>query len=383
MRGFEFHTTRSIIVQRGAAHRLGERVRVMGARSALIVTDPGVMGAGLLNDVLAGFAGSGVAVSTFSQVEADPPAEVIHAAVDRAVRVDADCVVGFGGGSSMDVAKLVAVLACGREKLSDIYGVDRVSGPRLSLILVPTTAGTGSEVTPISIVTTGDGEKKGVVSPVILPDLALLDAELTVGLPAHVTAATGIDAMVHSIEAYTSARFKNPLSDCLARDALRLLSKNIHAACINVTDLEARENMLLGACLAGMAFANAPVGGVHALAYPLGARFKVPHGLSNSLMLGAVMRFNLEKAQPLYAQIAEIVLPPRQASPADRARELIAFLDALPAQLELPCRLRAVGVQASDIGALAADAMKQTRLLVNNPREITPVDAVALYAEVL
>ena len=383
MRGFEFHTTRSLIVQRGAARRLGEHVRHLGARSALIVTDAGVLGAGVLDEPLAGFADCGIEVSTFSEVEADPPEEVIHTAVVHALRLGAGCIVGFGGGSSMDVAKLVALLACGQEKLSDIYGVGRVNGGRLPLVLVPTTAGTGSEVTPISIVTTGHGEKKGVVSSVILPDLALLDAELTLGLPAPVTAATGIDAMVHAIEAYTSARLKNPLSDGLARDALRLLWRNIRTACVDGKDVDARENMLLGACLAGMAFANAPVAGVHALAYPLGARFKVPHGLSNSLMLGAVMRFNLEKAWPLYAELADIVLPPTSVSGADRARELIAGLDSLAGELELPCRLSAVGVRAADLGMLAADAMKQTRLLVNNPREITLPDAIALYAEVL
>jgi alcohol dehydrogenase class IV len=189
----------------------------------------------------------------------------------------------------MDVAKLVALLAHGTEKLDEVYGVGVAKGPRLPLILVPTTAGTGSEVTPISIVTTGEGEKKGVVSPVLLPDIAVLDAELTLGLPAAVTAATGIDAMVHAIEAYTSKRLKNPVSDCLAREALRLLSLNIHEACSDGSNCEARQGMLLGAMLAGLAFANAPVAGVHALAYPVGARFHVPHGLSNSLVLPAVM----------------------------------------------------------------------------------------------
>jgi len=251
------------------------------------------------------------------------------------------------------------------------------------LILVPTTAGTGSEVTPISIVTTGEGEKKGVVSPLLLPDIALLDAELTLGLPAHITAATGIDAMVHAIEAFTTARLKNPISDCLAGQALRLLSGAIKQACTVPSDLRAREDMLLGACLAGMAFANAPVAAVHALAYPVGARFHVPHGLSNSLVLAPVLRFNLRVAMPLYAQLQDFVAPGFDGDETKRATAFIDYLSGLAAELGLPTRLRDVGISADDIPLLAADAMKQTRLLVNNPRPVTEQDAAALYLEAL
>jgi alcohol dehydrogenase class IV len=279
----------------------------------------------------------------------------------------------------MDVAKLVALLAVGQEKLDDIYGVGMVKGRRLPLVLAPTTAGTGSEVTPISIVTTGDGEKKGVVSPVLLPDWAVLDAELTLGLPPAVTAATGIDAMVHAIEAYTSKRLKNPLSDALARDALRLLGGNIHEACRNGTNREARHNMLLGSMLAGMAFANAPVAAVHALAYPVGARFHVPHGLSNSLVLPQVIRFNASSAEQHYGELATILTPNAKGNSADRTKALVEMLSALPVDLGLPTRLRDVGIGHNDLGMLADDAMKQTRLLINNPREVVHADALAIY----
>jgi alcohol dehydrogenase class IV len=189
----------------------------------------------------------------------------------------------------MDVAKVVAFLGqrdC-RQNIQDIYGVGMCNGSRMPLIQVPTTAGTGSEVTPISIVTTGESEKKGIVSPVLLPDWAVLDGELTTSLPSKVTAATGIDAMVHAIEAYTSKIKKNPLSDLLAKEALRLLGSNIRRVCSEggAADAEARGQMLLGSLYAGMAFANAPVAAVHALAYPIGALFHVPHGVSNVLML--------------------------------------------------------------------------------------------------
>jgi alcohol dehydrogenase class IV len=277
----------------------------------------------------------------------------------------------------------VALLALGKEKLADIYGVDMVKGPRLPLILVPTTAGTGSEATKSSVVTVSESEKKGVLSPHLLPDLALLDAELTLGLPPHVSAATGIDAMVHAIEAFTTKRLKNPMADCLAKEALRLLSGNLHKVVNAGNDIVARENMLLGACLAGMAFANAPVAGVHALAYPIGARFHVPHGLSNSLVLESVLRFNLEVAHPMYAELGQIIKPGLSGSTMDQASSLIDYLGGLAGELGLPKRLVEVGITANDVNQLASDAMLQTRLLMNSPREITFNDAVEIYRESL
>jgi alcohol dehydrogenase class IV len=283
----------------------------------------------------------------------------------------------------MDVAKLVALLAPGKEKLTDVYGIGMAKGPRLPLILVPTTAGTGSEVSTISIVTVSESEKKGVVSPKLLPDVALLDAELTLGLPPHITAATGIDAMVHAIEAFTTKRLKNPVSDCLAKEALRLLAGNLHAAVNAGNDIVVRENMLLGACLAGMAFTNAPVAGVHALAYPIGARFHVSHGLSNALMLGPVMRFNIAQAHVMYSQLGQIIKPGLQGSTLEQAAQLADYLGGLAGDLGLPKKLVEVGITSNDIDQLASDAMLQTRLLQNSPREITLTDANALYREAL
>lgn len=380
---FEFQSPRSFLCGAGASAKIGELVHSLGCRSVMIVTDPGVLKAGLLAAACKGLDQEGVCWSVFSDVQADPPDTVIEAAAAAALKASADCIVGLGGGSSLDVAKLVALLAKGEETLAEVYGVGKVRGKRLPLILAPTTAGTGSEVTPISIVTTGGDEKKGVVAGALLPDWAVLDPELTLGLPAHVTAATGIDAMVHAIEAYTSSRLKNPLSDCLAREALALLAGNIHQACGNGGDMKARENMLLGAMLAGMAFANSPVAAVHALAYPIGARFHVPHGLSNSLVLPAVLRFNRQAAQEQYAEIADIVLPGISGTADARSQALIEHLSALPRLLGLPTRLSEVNIVAADLPMLAADAMKQTRLLVNNPRQLSEADALAIYQESL
>lgn len=380
---FDFYSTHSILVARGGSASLASKIKERGGKSILIVTDPGVMSAGLLDMALLKFKELKLSVQIFTDVEADPPIPVIDRAVRVAQELRADYIVGFGGGSSMDVAKLVALLAPGKEKLEDIYGIGMVKGPRLPLILVPTTAGTGSEVTQSSVVTVSESEKKGVLSPYLLPDLAILDAELTLGLPPHVTAATGIDAMVHAIEAFTTKRLKNPMSDCVAKEALRLLSGNLHQAVQSGNNIVARENMLLGACLAGMAFTNAPVAGVHALAYPIGARFHVPHGLSNSLMLAPVMRFCIESAHSLYAELGQIIKPGLMGSTIEQAMQLADYLGGLAGDLGLPQTLVDVGIVESDIDQLAKDAMLQTRLLMNSPREITLSDAAALYREAL
>ena len=280
MQPFSFATTAQIICESGAAARLAALCAERGARSVLVVTDPGITRLNMLDAILPGFAAAGLEVGVFDQVVADPPEAVVLQAVDQAKAAKADLVIGFGGGSSMDVAKLVALLAhpqCA-QSLKDIYGVGNARGQRLPLIQVPTTAGTGSEVTQIAIITTGETTKMGVVSPLLLPDVALLDADLTLGLPAAVTAATGIDAMVHAIESYTSAHKKNPLSDLLGREALRLLCANLDKVVADGRNREARQAMLLGATLAGQAFANAPVAAVHALAYPLGGTSTSPTG---------------------------------------------------------------------------------------------------------
>jgi len=221
-----------------------------------------------------------------------------------------------------------------------------------------------------------------VVSPQLFGDLALLDAELTLGLPVLHTAATGIDAMVHAIEAYTSKFKKNPLSDALAREALRLLGGNLIAACQNGKDRAAREAMLLGATLAGQAFANSPVAAVHALAYPLGGHYHVPHGLSNALMLGPVLRYNMAVAAPLYAELSDVLLgarPGRDA--AARSQDFVAEMERLMNESGAPRKLRDVGVTDNSLAMLATDAMKQMRLLVNNPVEVTEADALTLYRE--
>lgn len=364
---FAFRTAPDIRLEPGAAGRVGAICAGRFQGRVLFVTDPGLQRLGLTAPALAGLRAV-AEVTVFDAVEADPSRATLMAAV--AAGQGATGVVGFGGGSSLDVAKLAALLLGSGEDLDAAWGVGNARGPRLPLVLVPTTAGTGSEVTPVAIITLPGAEKRGVSSPLLLPDLALLDPELTYGLPPAIAAATGIDAMVHAIEAYTSrSPNANPLSRMLALQALDLLGAHIEAAVAGAT--AARAPMLLGSCLAGMAFANAPVAAVHALAYPIGGRYYVPHGLSNALVLPHVLGFNAEAAAAEYAVLARHALR--------GAGDLAAGMAALAVRLGLPPRLRDVGVPRGELARCAAEAMKQTRLLVNNPRPLTEADALSIY----
>ncbi len=378
---FTFNTTKSIIAGAGVTRHIADYVRPVLGDRILLVTDKGLRRLGLLTDIQSHLAAHGIAVAVYDDVHADPPEEDVLNGVHTARTHRATGVLAVGGGSPMDVAKVIALLSRSDQPLPEAYGVGNARGPRLPLALVPTTAGTGSEVTPIAIITTGAAEKKGIVSPLLLPDLAILDAELTTGLPPAVTAATGIDAMVHAIEAYASASVNNnPISRALAREALRLLGANIRMACQSGGDAAAREGMLIGSLLAGQAFANSPVAAVHALAYPIGGHFHVPHGLSNALVLPHVLRFNLPAAAKAYAEIAADAFPKLADTPAEtRAEAFILELEALARALDVPERLRDVGIPEDALGMLASEAMKQTRLLVNNPRPLSEGDAYAIY----
>jgi alcohol dehydrogenase class IV len=385
MSPFSFSTVPHLVSQAGAAAQLGQHVSTHfpQVRRAMIVTDPGFLRTGLVDAPTRDLEQHNMAVWVYSDVMADPPEQIVLKAVEFARQHAVDIIIGIGGGSSMDVAKLIAVLAGSDQALGQIYGIGNVTGKRLPLVQVPTTAGTGSEVTNIAIVTTGETTKMGVVAPQLYADLAVLDAELTLGLPPLVTAATGIDAMVHAIEAFTSKHKKNPMSDMLARQALQLLSGNLVTACENGSNLKARQAMLLGAYFAGQAFSNSPVAAVHALAYPIGGIFHVPHGLSNSLVLPPVLRFNMPEAVDHYAEIAGIIVPHVDGSQEARAEALIVAMQQIAKMTGIETTLQQVGISEADLDRLADDAMKQTRLLGNNPRELTREDARAIYAAAL
>lgn len=376
MRPFTFNPGPRLLAGPDQAQALADK---LPEGPCLFVTDAELVRLGL-TDAYREAIGATRDVTVFDSVEADPSKETLLAAVEAGRTAGVRSVVAQGGGSPMDVAKLAAYLLGSGDNLDEIWGVGIAKGDRLPLALVPTTAGTGSEATPISVITCEGGVKLAVNSAPLTADWAVLDASLTLGLPAHVTAATGIDAIVHAVEAYTSARLKNPLSDALAREALRLLSSNLLTAIEDPRNLEARSNMLLGAHLAGLAFSNAPVAGVHALAYPLGGLHHLPHGLTNALMLRHVLQHNLEAAREHYAELAEIIDPDCAAQGSQaRAALLIERLDELARSTGLALRLRDHGVALEEAPTLAREAMKQTRLLVNNPCEISEIDAQRLY----
>ncbi|MDB3894202.1 iron-containing alcohol dehydrogenase [Candidatus Pelagibacter sp.] len=384
LNNFTFNTTPGIRFGSGMSKLCAEEVSKKLGPNILFITDKDLMSLKLTEPTLIELRKSSPTLEIFQDVEADPSIKTLLNAIEAGKKINATGVIGFGGGSSMDIAKLTSLILGSNENIDEAWGVSNAKGPRLPLVLVPTTAGTGSEVTPISIITVGEEEKKGVSSSIILPDIAILDPDLTIGLPAHTTAATGIDAMVHAIEGYTSAnKNNNPISKMLGIEALKLLAGSIEKAVFDGSDIEARGNMLIGAMLAGKSFANSPVAAVHALAYPIGGTFHVSHGLSNSLVLPYVLRFNSidSKTAKNYAELAPFIFPEININQGSQAvcKDFIDQLEVLSKKIGLPQKLREVNIPKDACKKMASDAMKQTRLLVNNPRELTENDALNIY----
>jgi alcohol dehydrogenase class IV len=379
-----FQTTPRILMGPGALARTGEEARRLGARKALVVTDPGVVAAGLAARLEAVLDAAGIPRARFDAVEPDPRLEIAVAAAAAARAEQADLVIGIGGGSPLDIAKVCAVLAATDKPVHALFGIDQVPGPGLRTILVPTTAGTGSEATPVAILSDEQEKlKKGIVSPYLFPSAAVLDPELTLGLPPQVTAATGLDALIHAMEAFTS-RNAGSMSDLLACQAMRLIWRNLRTAYANGEDLAARAAMLEGSLLAGMAFANAGVTAVHAFAYPIGAEFHIPHGVANSIMLPPVMEFNMIGNLEKFAQMAGLFDEPVGGlNPREQASRAVQAVRTLVADLNVPRTLGQFGVTEAHIPALAQGVMKVTRLLANNPRRLTAADAEAIYRMVL
>ena len=383
MDNFTFNTVSDIEFGAGFSSNLGKIISKMGLRKAFIVTDPGILAHGLMDKALSDLNKLKISYEIFSKVTADPPEEIVLDACNRLILSKCDLVVGFGGGSSMDVAKIIAILAKEKQTLAEMYGVDNIVGTRLPLIQIPTTAGTGSEATMVSIITTGRTTKAGAVSRVLLADKIILDPLLTLGLPSSITAATGVDAMVHAIEAFTSKRLKNPISNMLAVEALKLMSKNIEMAVTDGQNIDARSAMLIGAMKAGQAFANAPVAAVHALAYPLGGNYHIPHGLTNSLVLPHVLRFNMDVAYKLYSELAHVVLFDQEVPQDEKqaSEMLVSYFENLPKRLGLQTTLREMNIPFEDLPRLAEEAMLQQRLLINNPRELNLENALEIYKQ--
>ena len=384
---FNFNTTPNVrfgsnILLSSAA----EIKKILGPR-ILIVTDPLLSKMGLYKPLVDQLLSLGAKIKIYDEVNEDPSIENLEAAIEEATIFLTTGILGFGGGSPMDVAKLTALLLGSNDKIDEIWGVNNVVGPRLPLALIPTTSGTGSEVTPISIITLSNYEKKGVSSKVIIPDLAVLDPLLTVDLPSKTTASTGIDAMVHAIEAYTSkSANNNPISKALAEKALNLIGGSIIQAVQNgKNDEESRNKMLLGSLMAGMSFANSPVAAVHALAYPLGGKYKITHGLSNALILPYVLTFNMkdEETKNSYLYLSEIIFPQIKhiKNTQDKSIAFINEFINLSKRLNLPTKIRELGIPKKACREMSIEAMKQERLLINNPIGLTQKDIQKIYEQ--
>jgi len=324
--------------------------------------------------------GEGMRCTLFDRVEGEPPLELADEGTKAAGKAKADCVVGIGGGSAMDTAKAIAVLATNRAKAVDFLGLNKIPAPGLPKIMVPTTAGTGSEVTFTSVFIRKDLKKKeGMNSPYLYPELALLDPELTLTLPPEATASTGLDALCHAIESYTSV-IASPMSEMVSLEAIGLIAENLRTCVHNGSNPRAREAMLLGSLYGGLGLANAGVTAVHSLSYPLGGRYGVPHGFANTILLPHVMSFNLPGALEKFARIAEAMGEAVEDLPVREAAYLaVEAVEALIEDCGITKTLEDFGVSKDDFQEMAKVAMTVARPLANNPRKVTPEDAVEIY----
>lgn len=382
----DFNTTTRILCEPNSlSTKLGKVVKDFGATQVLIVTDKALVQLGFVNLAIEALSSEGIQAIVFDGVIPDPTVEVVDNALNLARHHHCDAIVALGGGSSIDTAKIIALHDNPFISATNLFNQDLSKFNKLPLIAIPTTAGTGAEVTFVSVITATDGNKFAVFHSKILPDVAILDANLTLGLPPLITAATALDAMVHCIEAYTSRTKKNPISDALAVKGLQLLWQNYRKVMTNGKNIEARSEMLLGSCLAGMAFVNASVAAVHGLSYPLSIRFHVPHGHANALVMAGVFTFNLPAAQQHYAELARAVLPKQTLSLYDAAAATL-FIDELKQFLTesgLKTSLRELGIQQTDIDGLATLMINTyARLIVSNPIDMTVDDVKKIYQDV-
>ncbi|MDM5199342.1 hydroxyacid-oxoacid transhydrogenase [Fictibacillus enclensis] len=381
---WDFYSTERIVFGNGAIQQLGEILQRLGAKNVLLISDPGIKQAGIVDKVLALLEQASYHAVVYDQVIPEPPIDSALECYEFAKSQNTDAVIGLGGGSSIDMAKIVALLvAHGGHPLDYYGGENQVPGPIAPLVAIPTTAGTGSEVTSVSVLTdVKNNLKVGISDNYLRPTVALLDPELTIGLPSYVTACSGIDALSHAIEAYTAKPFSFiqaegrilfqgsiPISDALAYRAIELIAKNLPLAVQQGTNLEARSNMLLGSLLAGMAFSNAGTAAVHALAYPIGGLVKSPHGEVTGLLLPYVMEFNTAVETEKMVKILKAF--DINADGLSRKEAALAASKAVFNLLEtigLPTHLSDIGIKEEDVSEIAEKTLQIDRLVRNNPR---------------
>jgi len=375
---FQNHLPRHVITGRGAALSLAELCRSHGWKRIFIVSDAGVSGAGLLEKVATPLKAAQLLADTFAEVPPEPPIDVVDTIAGRITACGADAVIALGGGSVMDAAKVAALCALHGENAREFVGIGKAGGRGLPTLLIPTTAGTGSEATFVAILTEpATGNKVGVVDPCILADIAIVDPALTDGLPAHVTASAGMDALVHAIEAFI-AKVATPLARGLALEAARRIGRALEIVCREPHNTAARDDMAIGSHLAGMAFANSSCCAVHALALPFGGRFHIPHGVITGCFAGEMMRHNAPACAEDFAAFSMAL-----GWGAMSGEAFAAKLDALAKSIGLRAQLHKTTVPAEAIAAMARDAVAIRRLMDPNPREVTEAVAARIYLAVL
>ena len=383
MQLYTFSTAGSIVFGCESIHSLAKFMPMIGkVRSVLVVAQPSMLRNGIVEEMTNQLKKKGISFSIVTGVMNEPTTDNIEALYRRVIGCDADALIGIGGGSVLDATKLLSVLWTNDISLKQMLGVDLIPGPGLPTILIPTTAGTGSEVTPNAIVTLPAEELKiGIVSRHLYPRLAIIDPTLTLTLPKSTTAATGMDAFTHALESFISKK-ANPLSDLFALESIRLISRSIVTAYQDGSSLRAREDMLIGSLYGGLALANSGTAAVHALAYPLGGKFDFPHGAANAILLPHVLAFNLDAIGEKMVQIADAMGLHNNSSyhMNNAAQSVIEQVMTWIQELNMPQDLTKFGVTRQDVDSLAEAAMKVTRLLNNNPKTVTLEDARQIYS---
>lgn len=375
-----FLAPRKTILGRDAVLQLGKEAKALRAKKAIIVTDPGVVKAGLCRTVQEVLDKASISATVFDKVEPEPPVRVVEACIAAIKADDYDLVVGLGGGSALDVAKGAAAIAPCGGKVLDYVGMDTLPGLGLPKILIPTTAGTGSEATRVFVMTDeADNTKKVVFSDFLMSDVAILDPMLTLSMPPVVTADTGLDALVHAIESYVSVN-TTPFAEILALEAISLIAHNLPIAYAKGSHLQARYNMLLAANLAGSAFTSGGLGAVHGLSYVLGTQYHMPHGRSNAIMLPHIMAFNRTGNLEKFARIAQAMGEVTENLSLHEASEMsVAAVKKLLTAVGISFRLSDYGIPQKDLPTLVEGGLKQSRLFVPNPRDLTESDVRKIY----
>ena len=382
---YGFKTADNIVAGENSIETLKENIGVVGnkVKRALIVTQKPMQNLGFVDIITKQLDEIGIKADVNTDIIPEPTVKSIEDISGNIRKKHYDLLIGVGGGSVLDTTKILAVLETNNNSIKEILGTDLVKYPGIPTVLIPTTAGTGSEVTPNAIVTLPEEQLKiGMVSRYLLPKLVIVDPSLTIGLPKSVTASTGMDAFIHSLESYISNK-ANPISDMFALRSIKLISSSIVEAYQNGGSIRARENMILGSLYGGMALTAAGTAAVHALAYPLGGKFKIAHGVANSMLLPHVMEFNMDCIADRLCDVARS-MGIKENLPADKtAEKVIERLREWIEILNIPQDLSVYGVKKEDIHGLAVSASKVTRLLYNNPKKLSVKDIENIYSKLL